>query len=110
MSKLICASAIDGALEWVLRAEAMLDQAMAGKGESCKVAFPATAYYLPVIYSFTGEKVETLADCRRILARAKAAAAASVPATRCGCPTSATRSTPASRPCSPARSSRPAST
>jgi acetyl-CoA synthase len=71
MSKLICASAIDGALEWVLRAEAMLDQAVAGKGEPCKVGFPATAYYLPVIYSFTGEKVETLADCRRILARAK---------------------------------------
>ncbi len=71
MSKLICASAIDGAVEWVLRAEAMLDQAVAAKGESCKVAFPATAYYLPVIYSFTGEKVETLADCRRIMARAK---------------------------------------
>ena len=71
MSKLICASAIDGALEWVLRAEAMLDQAIAARGESCKVGFPATAYYLPVIYSFTGEKVETLADCRRIQKRAK---------------------------------------
>ena len=55
MSKLICASAIDGALEWVLRAEAMLDQAIAGKGQECAVGFPATAYYLPVIYSFTGE-------------------------------------------------------
>ena len=71
MSKLICASAIDGAVRWVVRAEAMLDQAIAAKGATCKVAFPDTAYYLPVIYSFTGEKVETLEDCRRVLQRAK---------------------------------------
>ena len=71
MSKLICTSAIDGATEWVLRADAMLDQAIAAKGEACKVGFPDTAYYLPVIYSFTGEKVQTLGDCRRILARAR---------------------------------------
>ena len=71
MSKLICANAIDGATTWVARAEAKLDQAVAEKGESAKVGFPDTAYYLPVIYSFTGEKVETLADCRRVLRRAK---------------------------------------
>ncbi len=72
MSKVICASAIDGAIDWVLRADAMLDQAVAAKGESSKVGFPDTAYFLPVIYSFTGEKVQTLGDCRRILKRAKA--------------------------------------
>jgi len=71
MSKLICTSAIDGAVKWVARAESYLDRAVAAKGESCKVSFPDTAYYLPVIYSFTGEKVQTLADCRRILNRAK---------------------------------------
>lgn len=71
MSKLICGNAIDGAVRWVARAEAMLDQAVAAKGEASKVGFPDTAYALPVIYSFTGEKVETLADCRRILKRAK---------------------------------------
>jgi acetyl-CoA synthase len=49
----------------------MLDQAIAAKGAGCKVGFPDTAYYLPVIYSFTGEKVETLEDCRRVLQRAK---------------------------------------
>ena len=71
MSKLICSSAIDGAVAWVARAEAKLDEAVRAKGESCKVAFPSTAYYLPVIYAFTGEKMETLADLRRILRRAK---------------------------------------
>jgi acetyl-CoA synthase len=71
MSKLICASAIDGAIEWVAKAEAKLDEAIAAKGEEAKVGFPDTAYYLPVIYSFLGEKVETLADCRGILRYAK---------------------------------------
>ena len=72
MSKLICSSAIDGATEWVAKAEAKLAEAIAAKGESCPVAFPNTAYFLPVIYSFTGEKVATLGDMRPILQRAKA--------------------------------------
>jgi acetyl-CoA synthase len=71
MSKLICSSAIEGAIAWVARAEGKLDEAVAAKGESCAVGFPDTAYYLPVIYSFTGEKMQTLADLRRILKRAK---------------------------------------
>ena len=71
MSKLICCSAIDGAIEWVSKAETMLDQAIAEKGIDCAVALPDTAYFLPVIYSFTGEKVSTLADMRRVLNLAK---------------------------------------
>jgi acetyl-CoA synthase len=71
MSKIICASAIDGAVEWVAKAETMLDKAVKAKGEASPVAFPSTAYYLPVIYSFTGEKMEKLSDLRRILNRAK---------------------------------------
>ena len=71
MSKLICSSAIEGAIGWVAKAEAKLDEAIAAKGESCAVGFPDTAYFLPVIYSFTGEKMQTLADLRRILKRAK---------------------------------------
>lgn len=71
MSKLICASAIDGAIEWVARAEAKLNEAIEKMGESAKVGFPDTAYYMPVIYSFTGEKMENLGDLRRMLRRAK---------------------------------------
>ncbi len=71
MSKLICSSAIDGAVEWVVRAESILNQAIKEKGESEPVGFPDTAYYLPVIYSFTGTKISTLADLRSVLATAK---------------------------------------
>lgn len=71
MSKLICAQAIDGAALWISRAETKLGEAIAQKGEGCPVAFPATAYSLPVIYSFTGEKMESLADLRRALKKAK---------------------------------------
>lgn len=71
MSKLICASAIDGAIEWVAKAEAKLDEAIKQKGEDVKVGFPDTAYFLPIIYSFTGRKPETLGDLRDILVLCK---------------------------------------
>lgn len=71
MSKLICSSAINGAIAWVARAEAKLDEAIHARGLDSQVAFPDTAYHLPVIYSFTGQKAETLADLRNILAWAR---------------------------------------
>jgi len=72
MSKLICTSAIDGAVEWVLKAEKKLAKAIKEKGGDCPVAFPDTTYYLPVIYSFTGRKVQCLNDMKDVLAEAKA--------------------------------------
>ncbi len=71
MSKLIATAAIDGAVEWVAQADAMLAQAVAQHGEQAAVGFPSTAYFLPVIHSFTGWKIETLADCRTALRHAK---------------------------------------
>jgi acetyl-CoA synthase len=71
MSKLICTSAIDGAVEWVVKAEKMLDDAIKQKGLDCAVGFPTTNYYLPVIYSFTGKKMQTLADLKDILEEAR---------------------------------------
>ncbi|MCL2095786.1 MAG: acetyl-CoA decarbonylase/synthase complex subunit alpha/beta [Oscillospiraceae bacterium] len=70
MSKLICSSAIDGAVEWVLKAEKILGEAISQKGEDFPVAFPDTNYYLPVIYSFTGKKMQNLKDLREILKEA----------------------------------------
>lgn len=67
MSKLICSSAINGAIEFVRKAEAAVAEAIKEKGPDCPVAFPSTAFYLPVIYSFTGKKMETLKDCEDIL-------------------------------------------
>ena len=71
MSKVIASSAIEGAVEYVARAEARLAEAMAAHGEGKPVGFPSTAYYLPVIYSLTGEKVLTLGDMKAVLRRAR---------------------------------------
>jgi len=71
MSKLICTSAIDGAAAFVAQAVKMTDEAVKQKGIDCPVAFPNTNYYLPVIYSFTGRQMKTLADLKGILEEAK---------------------------------------
>jgi len=71
MSKIISTSAITGAIQWVAKAGRSIDDAIKAKGENQKVGFPDTAYYLPVIYSYLGEKVETLADMKKILIQAK---------------------------------------
>ena len=71
MSKIICASAIDGAVSWVARADAILGEAVRQKGDDFPVSFPDTAYYLPVIYALTGEKAKSLADLKHVLKRAK---------------------------------------
>ncbi|HEY3379491.1 MAG TPA: acetyl-CoA decarbonylase/synthase complex subunit alpha/beta [Armatimonadota bacterium] len=67
MSKLIASSAIKGAHKIVNDAEAMVRKAIAEKGADCAVGFPDTTYYLPVIYSLLGKKVETLADMEDVL-------------------------------------------
>jgi len=71
MSKIICSSAIDGAIRWVALAEEKLNETIKAKGSSHPVSFPETAYYLPVIYSFTGLKVERVADLQKALLKAK---------------------------------------
>jgi len=55
----------------VARAEAKLGEAIDAKGESARVGFGNTAYFLPIIHSLTDERVETLRDCRRVLKRAR---------------------------------------
>jgi acetyl-CoA synthase len=43
-------------------AEGLLKQVMDEKGRDCKVAYPDTAYALPIIYAATGKKIATLGD------------------------------------------------
>ena len=71
MSKIIATGAIDGAISWVSQAEAKLSAAIAAKGADFPVGFPSTAYYLPIIHSFTGMKVQKLSDLHEVLAEAK---------------------------------------
>lgn len=67
MSKAICTDAITGAREVVARAEAMLARTIEAKGADHAVGFPDTAYYLPIVYSLTGRKVERLSDLEAVL-------------------------------------------
>ncbi len=67
MSKLIAFAAIQGGYKVVAEAEGRLKKALATYDAATKIGFPNTAYYLPVIYSLTGMKVETLEDLKKPL-------------------------------------------
>jgi len=66
MSKIICSAAIRGAHKIVDMAEAKFEEAVKKYGPEQEVAFPNTAYFLPVIYSMLGAKVKTLGDMKEI--------------------------------------------
>lgn len=67
MSKLIATSAIRGAHAAVKRARAMVDQAIKEKGPDFSVAFPNTAYFLPIAYSHQGIEISTLGQMQQVL-------------------------------------------
>ncbi len=71
MSKLIAFAAIQGGYKVVSQVEGELERALQTYDASTKVGFPNTAYYLPVIYSLTGLKVETLEDLKKPMEFAK---------------------------------------
>ena len=66
MSKIICSAAIRGAHKIVDMAEEKYEEALKKHGPEQEVAFPNTAYFLPVIYSMLGAKVEKLGDMKDI--------------------------------------------
>ncbi|MFO7741128.1 MAG: acetyl-CoA decarbonylase/synthase complex subunit alpha/beta [Anaerolineae bacterium] len=71
MSKYIATRATRGANAIVAEAETLLDRAIADKGADTPVAFPNTAYYLPVTYGMLEHEVETLGDLKPVIERAK---------------------------------------
>ncbi len=71
MSRYIATRAIRGANALVAEAEALLNQAIAEKGADCPVAFPNTAYYLPVTLGMLGHEVSKLGDLVPALEHAK---------------------------------------
>ncbi|MHC4742306.1 MAG: acetyl-CoA decarbonylase/synthase complex subunit alpha/beta, partial [Planctomycetota bacterium] len=71
MSKIIASAAIRGAYKISEQAEEILNKAIKEKGKDCKVEFPNTGYYMPIIYSMTGRGVETLADFEDVLKEVK---------------------------------------
>ena len=71
MSRIIASAAIRGAHKYVKEAEEKLNKLMEEKGPEEKVAFPNTAYYLPLIYALLGIEVKTLKDTQKALEKAR---------------------------------------
>jgi len=71
MSKLVAFAAIQGGYNIVSKAEGKLKEAIDKYGPKQEIGFPNTAYYLPIIYSLLGNKVETLADAEPVMKRCK---------------------------------------
>jgi acetyl-CoA synthase len=71
MSRYIATRAIRGATHIVNEAESLLQKAIAEIGADTPVAFPNTAYYLPLVLGLTGREVSTLGDLIPVLDQAK---------------------------------------
>lgn len=71
MSRYIAKAATRGAQRIVVEAEEMLKAALEEMGPETPVAFPNTAYHLPVILGFTGMEVDTLGELEPVLAHAR---------------------------------------
>ena len=71
MSKIIATAAIRGANRMVERAEENLAKAIELKGRDAEVAYPNTAYYLPIMYLFLGQRVQKLGDLEESLQEAR---------------------------------------
>ena len=71
MSRLVAFAAIQGAYNIVQKAEGKLKEALEKYGPDQKLEFPETAYYLPIIYSLLGVKIQTLADAVPVMERTR---------------------------------------
>lgn len=71
MSKIIAKAAIRGAHKLVKQAEESLQKVIKQKGRDTKVEYPNTAYYLPIMLLFLGQKVEKVGDLEESLQEAK---------------------------------------
>jgi len=68
----VAGGAARGAQAYLELAESRYAEALASMDAATIVEFPNTAYYLPVIHSITGHKVEKLEDMRWVLDKAAA--------------------------------------
>ena len=71
MSKIIAKAAIRGAHKLVEQAEKKLEKAIKEKGKDAPVAYPNTAYYLPIMLMLLGQKVQKVGDMEESLQEAK---------------------------------------
>lgn len=71
MSKYVASAVMRGANSIVNEADQLLQKALEEQGPDTPVQFPNTAYYLPVIYGFTGMEVSKLADLPPVIEHAR---------------------------------------
>ncbi len=71
MSRYIATAAIRGANRIVHEADKLLQKALKELGPDAPVQFPNTAYYLPVIFGFTGLEVSKIGDLVPVVERAR---------------------------------------
>ncbi|KPJ88812.1 MAG: bifunctional acetyl-CoA decarbonylase/synthase complex subunit alpha/beta [Spirochaetes bacterium DG_61] len=71
MSKIIATAAIRGAHQLVVQAEEALAKAIEQKGKDTPVAYPNTAYFLPIMLLFLGQKVQKLGDLEESMQEAR---------------------------------------
>ena len=71
MSKIIATAAIRGAHKLVEQAEKALKIEIDKKGKDAAVAYPNTAYFLPIMLLFLGQKVQKVGDLEESLQEAK---------------------------------------
>ena len=71
MSRYIATRAIRGANALVTEAESMLQSVMEQKGPDTPLAFPNTAYHLPLIFGMTGREIDRLDQLPDVLAHAR---------------------------------------
>jgi len=71
MSKIIAGAAIRGAHKIFNQAEAALADTIAKHGKDATIEYPNTAYYLPIMLLFLGQKVQKLGDLEESLQEAR---------------------------------------
>ncbi|MCE5333812.1 MAG: CO dehydrogenase/CO-methylating acetyl-CoA synthase complex subunit beta [Desulfobacteraceae bacterium] len=71
MSRLVAFAAIQGAYNIVSKAEGKFKQAMDKYGPNQPIGFPNTAFYLPIIYSILGIKIEKLGEAEPVMKRCR---------------------------------------
>ncbi len=71
MSRIVAQAVIRGAQKIAKEAEEKLFKAIEDKGESQKIEFPETAFYLPMANALLAKEAKTLKDAKEILEHAK---------------------------------------
>ena len=78
--KAVAGLMVGGAKKAITETENYLSKAIKEKGETAKIAFPETAFYLPLSNGLLGLETKTLSDAKKIIDTAKTLVIKNVPA------------------------------